>query len=119
MTRDDAQCVHRCIQGDADAFAELVRRYQHAVYGLALSYVHSFADAEDLAQEAFIAAYQNLHRLREPARFAPWLKTIAVNLCRNWQRNRKAETNSIEKMEREIGGDGPEKALEGRHDERA
>ena len=81
--RDDAGCVGRRLQGVRDAFGDLVRRYEYAVYGLALSYLRDFTDAEDLAQEAFAPAYQNLSRLQSPAKFGPWLKTTVVNMRKN------------------------------------
>ena len=83
MASDDKGFIQRCLQGDRDAFGELVRRYEHAAFGLALSYVRDFAVAEDLAQEAFISAYLNLPQLRDHSRFGPWLRTTVRNMCRN------------------------------------
>ena len=101
MASGDREFVQGCLQGDRDAFGELVRRYEHAAFGLALSYVRDFAVAEDLAQEAFISAYLNLPQLQDPTRFGPWLRTIVRNMCRTWQRSQKAETISLD----EIGED--------------
>lgn len=98
MERDDAYYVNRCLAGDQDAFGELVRRYQHAAYGLALSQVRQFADAQDLAQEAFLAAYQDLHSLQDPARFGPWLRSTVVNLCRNWRRGRQRTARATDEL---------------------
>ena len=76
MALDDTDLVTRCLQGDTSAFGDLVRRYEHAVYGLALSFARDFAEAEDLAQEAFISAYGNLPSLREP-----FLMYVLVTRC--------------------------------------
>src|SRR5689334_13848159 len=58
-----------------DAFGKLVRRYQRMVYALALSLVRE-ADADDVAQEAFLRAFRNLDLLADPARFGVWLRRI-------------------------------------------
>ncbi len=106
MVKDDTTLVRRCLQGDRDAFGLLVKRYEHAAFGLALSYLRDFADAEDVAQEAFVSAYCNLPHLQNPAKFGSWLKTTVVNLCRNTHRSRNAEAASLARM-------GQERILEG------
>jgi len=62
----DAELVGRTQAGDADAYRELVARYQGHVYGLAYSILDNWADAQDMAQEGFIRAYCNLGQLRDP-----------------------------------------------------
>lgn len=85
----DAELVQRTLAGDKEAFGELVRRHQGVVYGLAYHQLANFADAEDVAQQAFICAYLHLHELREAARFSAWLRRIVANECRMWQRRRR------------------------------
>lgn len=75
-------------RGDGEAFAELVRRYQDRLYRLALRMTGDKAVAEDLAQEAFLRAFQALSRFRAGAPFAPWLYRIATNLCLNYRQRR-------------------------------
>ncbi len=65
-----------------DAFEQLVTDNTPAVYRLARAYAGD-AGAEDLAQEAFLAAWRALPGLREPDRFGPWLYRIALNRCRS------------------------------------
>ncbi len=77
--KSDSEVIREVRGGNIDDFALLVRRYQSLAYGLAFSLVGDFATAEDICQDAFIAAYRNLARLREPERFAPWLKRIVRN----------------------------------------
>lgn len=81
----DAAAVRRVLRGDANAFGPLVRRYHRAVIGLCYGYLRNRADAEDAAQEAFIRAYTRLNTLADPARFGPWLMTIARNASLNAQ----------------------------------
>lgn len=89
MKLSDEAVIRRCLEGDRNAFGLLVAKYQGAVYGLCYHMVGNFADAQDLAQEAFIKAYLDLARIREPARFASWLHRITVNTCNMWLRSMK------------------------------
>ncbi|MEO7298743.1 MAG: RNA polymerase sigma factor, partial [Verrucomicrobiota bacterium] len=73
-------------QGDHDAFASLVKRYQHMIYSLAYRMTGSHADAEDLAQETFIQAHSALASFRAESRFSSWLYRLAVNQCLNWKK---------------------------------
>ncbi len=75
--------VARSRAGDADAYAELVRRHFRAAYAVALAVTREPAEAEDLAQEAFLVAHQRLHDCREPARFHTWLLQIVRNRALN------------------------------------
>jgi RNA polymerase sigma factor (sigma-70 family) len=86
----DTELVARTLQGDAAAFGTLVERYKQAVYGVCVSVVHDFDLAQDLAQEAFIKAFQHLYRLALPARFGHWLRIIAVNECRLYLRQARS-----------------------------
>ena len=83
MTKEsDAELVERALSSDDSAFADLVARYQGKVYALIISHVRNFADAQDLTQDAFLAAYMKLKTLRDPGSFGHWLRKIAVNQCR-------------------------------------
>jgi RNA polymerase sigma-70 factor (ECF subfamily) len=73
--RDEA-LVRRALAGDAPAYASLVRRYRRAALARALAIVLDAFDADDVAQEAFVQAYEQLATLRDPARFGAWLLTI-------------------------------------------
>ncbi|MBI3181376.1 MAG: sigma-70 family RNA polymerase sigma factor [Myxococcales bacterium] len=74
----DVQAARR---GDHRAFASLVRSVQRPVYGLCLRLLRSEAEASEVAQEAFLRAYQNLHRYDEDKPFDVWVVAIARNLC--------------------------------------
>ena len=82
----DAQLVEGTRNGKRDAYAELVARYQGHVYGLAYSLVDNWAEAQDIAQEAFIRAYCNLDGLKDPSRFAAWLRRVAFSVAMDWLR---------------------------------
>jgi len=103
MLQDDVMLVQKSLTGDINAFGQLVNKYQGAVYGLAFHLVKNFADAQDLAQESFIKAFQNLSQLKDYTKFAYWLKQITANTCRRWLRQRQKEISQT-KCLHEIDG---------------
>ncbi|MCS7185943.1 MAG: sigma-70 family RNA polymerase sigma factor [Armatimonadota bacterium] len=77
----DERLVEAAQAGNQEAFAELVRRYQSKVYNLALRYTNDSETAMDIAQDAFVRAWQMLPKFRGEANFYTWLYRIAMNLC--------------------------------------
>jgi RNA polymerase sigma factor (sigma-70 family) len=73
---DHEQLVRRAAKGDVQAFVDLTRRFQHFAFGSALAQVRDFQQAEDIVQEAFVAAWAGLPTLTEPAAFPGWLRGI-------------------------------------------
>src|SRR5258708_7826505 len=73
---DLEQLVRRAAQGDVKAFVALTQRFQHFAFGSALALVGDFHQAEDVVQEAFVAAWAALPSLAEPAAFPGWLRSI-------------------------------------------
>jgi RNA polymerase sigma-70 factor (ECF subfamily) len=84
----DRAAVARFLAGDRTAFSELVRRYQRPIVSLALRYVADPAHAEDIAQRAFVRAFQKLGGFRGDAPFRAWVFRIAINLSLNHLRSR-------------------------------
>ena len=85
---DDLEAIRSVLAGDEDAFRVLVDKYGTSIFNLAYRMTGRTADAEDLAQEAFLQAFARLRDFRVGLRFHPWLYTIALNLCRNHLRRR-------------------------------
>lgn len=83
MTDDEQGWVRRSLQGDIEAFEALVRRYQRMIHALTYRMTGSQTDAEDLAQETFIQAYEQLDQFRNESSLGAWLHRIAVNRCLN------------------------------------
>jgi RNA polymerase sigma factor (sigma-70 family) len=79
-----------------DAFGKLVVRFQDMAYGYAYAILGDAHLAQDAAQEAFIAAYQNLDQLREPKAFPGWLRRIVFTRCNRLTRSRRAQEQSLE-----------------------
>jgi RNA polymerase sigma-70 factor (ECF subfamily) len=80
--RNEAQMIEAILAGDTQLYHELIRPYERAVYLMALSYVKSETEAEDIAQEAFIKAYRSLATFRAEAKFSTWLISITLNEAR-------------------------------------
>lgn len=83
LPADETALIQRSQAGDADAFGELVIRHQDFVYNLALRVVGEAAEAEDIAQDAFVRAWMGLANFRGQAQFRTWLYRIVTNLCYN------------------------------------
>ncbi len=91
------------------AFGALADRFSGRMFRMLYARTRSRMDAEDLTQEVFIRAMENLHRLRDPDRFAPWLFSIAVNLHRDhWRRKKAAEVFSLAWKRKRPEADPPE-----------
>lgn len=92
--RDDNEIVREVCAGDTDAFAELVDKYQAMAIRVAFSLLGNEQDACDVAQEAFISAYQALPRFRGGAKFSTWLYRIVANKCKDVYRKRSRTADS-------------------------
>jgi RNA polymerase sigma-70 factor (ECF subfamily) len=79
----DLSLVRRVQRGDKGAFDALVLKYQHKVVKLVMRYVRNPAEAEDIAQDAFIKAYRALPQFRGDSAFYTWLYRIAINTAKN------------------------------------
>ena len=111
----DVEIIKRIVFAhEKDLYSLLVDRYGKVVYRLCSGFAISPADAEDLAQEAFIKIYLNLHRFRGEAKFSTWVYRLTLNMCLNVER--KAATADM--LPLSVLGDGkstaesPEKAVE-------
>lgn len=92
MEPTDAELTGACLTGDREAFASLVARHQDAVYHLAYRMTGNRAEADDLAQEAFIRAYRRLGQYKPEFAFRNWVMGICANLARNGFRQRTRRT---------------------------
>lgn len=94
---EDTELVRRAVgRSDVAAFEELVRRHREAAHRVALRICLSSADAEDVAQEAFVRAWRGLASFREDAAFSTWLYRIVTNLSLNLvTRRREQATGDI------------------------
>jgi RNA polymerase sigma factor (sigma-70 family) len=93
---NDSEIISRVLQGDHQAYAGLVSRYQNYVFTLVLRMVKTREDAEEVAQDVFIKAYRALADFRGDARFSTWLYTIVNTTCITFLRKKKLETHSLD-----------------------
>ena len=80
--RTEAEMIAAILAGEIELYHELIRPYERSVYLMALSYMKNEADAEDVAQEAFLKALKSLASFRAEARFSTWLISITLNEAR-------------------------------------
>jgi RNA polymerase sigma-70 factor, ECF subfamily len=93
----DESLVQRARSGDFDAFEQLFDRHRLLVYRFSYQMTQRRDDAEDMVQEAFVRAYQNLHRYRDEAKFTTWLLRIVSNLCTDQARMTTRRSNLEQK----------------------
>ncbi len=96
MKNNDTQLIHRALDGDDFAYAELVEKYQKQVHALVWRKIGDFHIAEEITQDTFLKAYQKLGTLKNPHRFASWLYVIAANRCSTWLRKKNSRKQLLE-----------------------
>src|SRR6185436_315675 len=90
----DEIIVERALTGDAEAFGELVRRWERRIFALTYGMLGREEDARDATQETFLAAFRNLRGFRGEAKVSSWLHRIAVNQCITRQRRVKVRSET-------------------------
>ena len=93
---EDTDLIRQAARGTVEAFNLLVSRWEKRVYNYLLRITGNREDALDLTQDVFLKAYQNLRKLDDPGRFAPWLYRIAHNEAYSMFRKRRPESDLSE-----------------------
>lgn len=88
--------ISQVLQGNGQAYASLVQRYQNLVFTIALRYVKSREDAEEVAQDVFVKAYRSLADFRGTSKFSTWLYTIATTTSITFLRKKKLDIQSLD-----------------------
>lgn len=121
---EEKQLIERSRRGDVAAFDKLVRRYERTVYNVAYRLSGSHDDASDIAQEAFVRAWNNLKSFRGEAQFSTWIHRIVTNVFLDDRKKKRSRptTSLDESMELdentvtrqfEDASPGPEALMEG------
>ena len=106
--RDESRMIASILAGETQLFHELIRPYERRVYAMALSFLRNEADAEDVAQEAFLKAFRGLASFRGDAKFGTWLVSITLNEARSRIRRRDAiKMESLDEPEDDQGHSSP------------
>ncbi len=95
MIPDDVY-VHKTVEGDVEAFNELVSRHHTKIYGLAYRMLGNSEDAEDATQETFLEAYKSIKSFRFQSQFGTWLYSIGLNTCNQYIRKAKSRNRMLE-----------------------
>ena len=91
----DCELIKAVLDGEKEAFAELVRRYERPVRAIAVNILGDHHSVQDAVQDAFVTGYQNLCMLRNRNSFGPWLMKITQRCALDWA-NRKPKWNPLE-----------------------
>jgi len=111
--QQETALIARIQHGRRDDFADLVVEYKKPIYNLIFRMTGSHQEAEELAQETFVRAFQNLHRFVPGRRFFPWLYTLCLNLVRNHLKKKQPFPVAHQDMAEGVmaHGDNPEQSM--------
>lgn len=107
---DEKTLIDNVLDGDQEAFAELVKQYEDKVYSLCYRMCSDREEARDLAQEAFVKAWRGLAQYKADAAFSTWLYRLTSNVCIDYLRKRKKHTLLFLQREEEQTPDIPDPA---------
>ena len=96
MQYDDSDLIQQTLEGNQQAFAALVEKYQKQIHALAWQKIGDFHIAQEITQDAFFTAFQKLSTLTDHNRFAGWLYVIANRKCIAWHRKKSPQPQSLE-----------------------
>jgi len=95
---EDKQIIEDCLNGDINRYEVIIKKYQAMIINLCFKYTKNYSDAEDVAQEAFLKAFNGLSEFRFESKFSSWLHRIAVNCSLNYinskEKSKEKETIS-------------------------
>ena len=98
MIYNDAELIKKTLEGDQQAFATLVEKYQKQIHALAWQKIGDFHIAQEITQDVFLTAYHKLTTLNDPNRLSGWLYVIANRKCIAWHRKKKPQPQSLDAM---------------------
>ena len=101
MRNNDVELIHRILDGNDNAFSDIVNKYQKQVHALAWRKIGDFHIAEEITQDTFLKAYKKLATLRKPTHFAGWLYVIATRYCQAWLRKKQIQTEPLDEIDNE------------------
>jgi RNA polymerase sigma-70 factor (ECF subfamily) len=96
--QNDKMLVQAVLAGEKAAFGELYDKYAPLVRAICYDATRNLSDAQDLAQDVFMRAYENLGRLREPELFGRWVIAIARLRCKEWQRQNSRSRDKLAEL---------------------
>ena len=110
--------VQKTIEGDSEAFNELVQRHHARIYGLAYRMLGNPDDASDATQEAFLEAYKSLQSFQFQSKFLTWMYRVGINVCQQYKRRSDSRqraltsyTKDIEERDAQYTSEYPDRVL--------
>lgn len=103
MERTDNELVKECLEGNQEAFAELLSRYKRLIYSVAYKFTKDSDEVNDMAQEAFIKIYKSLSKYDSQYKFSTWSVKVATNICLDHVRRKKINSISLDEIENFTG----------------
>lgn len=98
--KDDFTLIRQCLDGDTSSFEFIVKKYQLKTINLSYKYTKNYADAEEVAQQSFLRAFNSLDKFRFESQFSTWMHRITVNCALNFinskEKMKEKETISID-----------------------
>ena len=101
----DMQLIEDCLNGNQNAFEELIARYKNLVYSIILRMTKDNEEANDLAQDVFLKMYKNLSSYSEEFKFSTWVMRITTNHIIDFRRKKRQETVPLETAENMVAAD--------------
>ncbi len=98
MAQTDYEIIQICLQGNQDAFSDIIQRYQKLIYTVVYRMVNDKEEANDITQETFIKIYRSLDKYNPEYKFSTWAVKIATNMCLDVLRKKKLHTVSVDEM---------------------
>lgn len=103
MERTDNEIILECLNGNKEAFSELVTRYKRLVYSVTYKFTKDSDEANDMAQDAFIKIYKSLSQYDSQYKFSTWTVKVTTNICIDYMRRKKTNTVSLDEIENLVG----------------
>ena len=94
--------VQKTIEGDTEAFNELVKRHHARIYGLAYRMLGNPDDASDATQEAFLEAYKSIQSFQFQSKFLTWLYRVGINVCQQYKRKSDSRERTLTAYTRDL-----------------
>ena len=95
MTITDEQLINQILNGDANAYSQLIVRYKDLVFTLALRMLKHREEAEEVAQDAFVKVYRSLSRFKGDSKFSTWIYKVTYNTCLDRIKKNKKHFNDV------------------------
>src|SRR5829696_3038080 len=93
---EEKDIIARVLNGDQQSYSILVERYRNFVFTLALRYIKSREDAEEVAQDVFVKAYRALADFKGNSKFSTWLYTVTTTTCISFLRKKRLDVQSLD-----------------------